>query len=89
MQKHLKPVLFSNCYNGNFNTKILTNLRCGVVDLRIEFNLMLHELVLCFEIAEHVPSRYKDIIVENIDKLNTEGCNFKLSSGRLARALSC
>lgn len=68
-----KSGLFSNCYDGNPNTQKLSDGRCGIIDLSKEVKLMPHEWTLCLEVGEHVPAEYEDILVQNMDRVNTKG----------------
>ena len=65
--------LFSNCYDGNPNTQKLSSGRCAIVDLSKEIKLMPHDWTLILEVGEHVPAEYEDILIQNIDKVNTKG----------------
>ena len=65
--------LFSNCYDGNPNTQKLSSGRCAIIDLSKELNLMPHDWTLILEVGEHVPAEYEDILLHNIEKVNTKG----------------
>ena len=52
---------------------MLTNGRCGIIDLSLEANLMPHDWTMCLEVAEHVPQMWEDEIIRNMHRTNTKG----------------
>ena len=65
--------LFTNCYDGNPYTQIVSEGRCGIVDLSKDINLMPHDWVMSLEVGEHVPADFESIFISNLDKVNTKG----------------
>lgn len=60
-------------YDGNPNTKQLTDGLCSVLDLSKSFSLPKKEYVITLEVGEHIPKLYEDIFINNIHSHNTKG----------------
>lgn len=60
-------------YDGNPNTKRLTNGLCDVLDLSKSFNMQKKQYVLSLEVGEHIPKQYENVFIENLHNHNTEG----------------
>lgn len=73
--KHLRS-LNLNCegYDGNPVTYELTGGIANIIDLSQPFNLdTCFDWVLCLEVGEHLPQCYESILIENLDKHNSQG----------------
>jgi tryptophanyl-tRNA synthetase len=53
-------------FDGNPFTLDITYGECGVVDFADPVNLWARDLVLCLEVAEHIPKDREEIFIENI-----------------------
>lgn len=60
-------------FDGNPNTKNLTNGLCDVLDLSKTFFLEKKEYVLSLEVGEHIPKNYEDIFINNLHNHNKNG----------------
>ena len=60
-------------YDGNPNTKQLTDNLCNVLDLSKEFTLPKKECVITLEVGEHIPNLYESTFIDNIHRHNTKG----------------
>ena len=52
--------------DGNPETPVLSQGLCNVADLTDVLDLGKHDVVLCLEVAEHVPPKYEPAVLENI-----------------------
>lgn len=58
-----------DAYDGNPNTKILSNGFASVLDLSNEFDLnKKYDCVLTLEVGEHIPEKYENIFLNNVIK---------------------
>lgn len=56
-----------DAFDGNPNVKSLTGGFGKVLDLSWPFDLKRHyDVVICLEVAEHIPKKYEDIFLKNI-----------------------
>jgi len=55
-------------YDGNPNTRRITNNSCDVMDFSKPANVGVYDAVLCLEVGEHIPERYEKIFIDNITK---------------------
>jgi cyclopropane fatty-acyl-phospholipid synthase-like methyltransferase len=64
-----------NCegYDGNPNTKQITDNICNVLDLSKPFELQKKEYVITLEVGEHIPKSYEETFINNIHNHNTKG----------------
>ena len=54
-------------YDGNPNTKEMTNGVCNVKDLSIPFKFTnKYDWVMSLEVGEHLPKKYEDIFIDNL-----------------------
>lgn len=61
-------------YDGNPNTKILTNNMCDIIDLSKKFKLdKYYDWVMSLEVGEHLPKKYEDIFINNLHNNNKLG----------------
>jgi len=55
-----------NGFDGNPNTKKISNGICNVADLSKKQNFEKVDWVLSLEVGEHIPKKYEDIFIDNI-----------------------
>lgn len=55
-------------YDGNPNTPKLTAKVCGVMDFAVDVDMPKVDLVLCLEVAEHIPREKEIVFLNNITK---------------------
>jgi len=61
-------------YDGNPDTPMLTNGLCSVLDLSTPADLgKRYDWVLSLEVGEHLPKKYEEAFVENLDRHNIKG----------------
>ena len=65
--------IFTSCYDGNPDTQTLSNGRCAVINLTEKINLNKHDWVLSLEVGEHLPQKYEDILIDNLNAVNIKG----------------
>ncbi len=54
-------------YDGNPNTPLLTNDKCGVLDLSKPFTLeKKFDCVMSLEVGEHIPEKYEQTFIDNV-----------------------
>jgi 2-polyprenyl-3-methyl-5-hydroxy-6-metoxy-1,4-benzoquinol methylase len=58
-----------DCFDGNPDTKILTNKLCDCLDLSVPIDLhKTYDCVLSLEVGEHIPESLENIFISNITK---------------------
>lgn len=64
-----------NCagFDGNPHTPELTKGECGVLDLSQPQQLEPKDWVMSLEVGEHIPQKFEDNFIENLNKHNTKG----------------
>jgi len=60
-------------YDGNPNTKKISNGLCDVADLTKNHNFKKADWVLSLEVGEHIPKQFEEILLKNICNHATEG----------------
>lgn len=60
-------------YDGNPNTKKISNGLCDVADLTKIQNFSPVDWVICLEVGEHVPKEFENVLLKNICDSCTEG----------------
>ena len=66
--------LITDGFDGNPNTPLLTDGRCGVLDLSEPQKLdKSYDWVLSLEVGEHLPQKYENIYIENLHNNTTKG----------------
>lgn len=61
--------LSCDCYDGNPNTKELSNHVCDVMDLSQDFFLnKTYDCVLSLEVGEHIPKDFESVFLNNLAK---------------------
>lgn len=61
-------------YDGNPDTLQITNGLGKVADLTQSLNLgKVFDWVLCLEVGEHIPKKYEQTLIDNINKHNSKG----------------
>jgi len=53
-------------YDGNPYTEEITGGECGVVDFSEVVMIRPRDLIICLEVAEHVPAEKEEVFVENL-----------------------
>ena len=72
-KKLLENGFMASCYDGNPDTAILSEGRCGMLDLSQAINIPKYDWVMSLEVGEHLPKEYEDIFLNNIVKTSTSG----------------
>lgn len=62
-------------YDGNPQTRKLTNNQCGVIDLAVPFFFDSNSIdwVMSLEVGEHLPAQFEDIFIQNLHNNNQQG----------------
>ena len=60
-------------YDGNPNTKKISEGLCDVADLTKNHNFEKVNWVLCLEVGEHIPKQFEKVLFKNITNHSTEG----------------
>ena len=61
-------------YDGNPDTPYLAGANCGVFDFTQDAKALgIHDWVLCLEVGEHIPEKYSNIFLDNLDYLADYG----------------
>lgn len=60
-------------YDGNPNTKKISNGLCDVADLTQLHNFKKVDWVVCLEVGEHIPKKFEDVLFKNICNHATDG----------------
>lgn len=61
-------------FDGNPATPIITNYKCGVMDLsRVVSEPEVHDWTLSLEVGEHLPKEYEDAFLQNLHAHNRRG----------------
>lgn len=60
-------------FDGNPNTKELTNSECEVLDLSQPQQLPTHDWVMSLEVGEHIPKEFENNFINNLHIHNTKG----------------
>ena len=60
-------------FDGNPNTPALTRGLGEVQDFTMPLDLGARDWVLCLEVGEHIPHRYENTFIENLDRHNKKG----------------
>lgn len=56
-----------DCYDGNPHTSVLTNNKCGVLDLSKSIHLdKQYDCVISLEVGEHIPQQYESVFIDNL-----------------------
>lgn len=56
-----------DCYDGNPHTPMLTDNKCGVLDLSVAFDLhKTYDCVISLEVGEHIPRTFENIFIDNL-----------------------
>lgn len=61
------------CFDGNPNTKTISNNLCDVADLTKEQTFEVADWVLCLEVGEHIPQEYESTFLQNIINHSRKG----------------
>lgn len=64
---------FTSCFDGNPDTQSLSQGRCAVLDLATPIAIQKHDWVLSLEVGEHIPSKYEEVFLNNLDRVNIKG----------------
>lgn len=62
----LSKVTAASPYEGNIDISQITDGFVRHADLSVKLDLSIHDWVLCLEVAEHIPSNFENMLVENI-----------------------
>tara|TARA_B100002019_G_scaffold216392_1_gene188993 strand:- start:8669 stop:9277 length:609 start_codon:yes stop_codon:yes gene_type:complete len=66
--------IYTEGYDGNPDTPILSNGMCKVLDLSKKFNLGKQmDYVFCLEVGEHIPQKYESTFIDNLHRHNKKG----------------
>lgn len=60
-------------YDGNPNTRKLTDNQCEVLDIARPVTVEPADWVLCLEVAEHIPLEHEDTLINNLHQHNRIG----------------
>jgi 2-polyprenyl-3-methyl-5-hydroxy-6-metoxy-1,4-benzoquinol methylase len=60
-------------FDGNPFTEEITNGLCKIADFSVPQNLGIFNWVISLEVAEHIPSEFEDVFIDNLHRHNTEG----------------
>jgi hypothetical protein len=60
-------------FDGNPNTKKLTNGLCETLDLSKDIELPVYEWAFSLEVGEHIPAEFEDTFINNLHKVNSRG----------------
>jgi len=60
-------------FDGNPNTPELSNHLCKVLDLSVPVQMEPFDWVMSLEVAEHIPSEFEDIFIQNLHRNNKHG----------------
>lgn len=60
--------VFCSGYDGNPHTPQITQHRCSTVDFSRIADIGPYDMVLCLEVAEHIPAKYERTFIDNLTK---------------------